>query len=491
MDKAVAAFLLVILLIFVLGAIFSLALRTREQQRSALPDAEFASTYRASDVAPRSPRAEIVLGRAGASRELIFYTGESHLLTVGSTRSGKGVGAIIPNLLHYKGSILVIDPKGENTKATINERRSLGQKIVVIDPWNVTGYSSVGQATSYNPLALSGRDAELIVEDAALIADALVVPSGSSHHIFFEEEARSLLSCLCMYLMTAEWGSLGRLREIIAQPEDELIAFLRTFRRSSTFDGSMARGAEQFIRKANNERSGVLSTARQQTTFLDSASLVSSLVSSQFRFAQMRDEPTTVYFVIPIWRLATYGRWLRIIVSMAITELARATSAAKVPVLFVLDEFPALGPLKAFDTAFGIMAGLGVQLWPIIQDFSQLERMYGVGWQTFVANAGVLQSFGTRDLLTADYLSRRLGIRAETIEEISRSYGSNFIQATSTRTLTLPLMYSDQIIRMSAEQGLLFIENSDPIKFDKIKYFEEPRGANLFVSLRGRASTSI
>src|SRR5262249_44150211 len=163
-----------------------------------------------------------------------------------------------------------------------------------------------GDLDSYNPLTLSREDEELIVEDAVLLAEAHVLRTGSADNFFFEEEARSLLSCLCMYLMTAERGTLGRLREVIAQPEDELRELLKSFRQKSNL-AVIGRGAEQFLSKAPNERSGVLSTARQQTTFLDSAAIASSLASSTFRFSQMREEPISVYCVMPIDRLSTYG----------------------------------------------------------------------------------------------------------------------------------------------------------------------------------------
>ncbi|WP_377806547.1 type IV secretory system conjugative DNA transfer family protein (plasmid) [Azospirillum sp. A29] len=415
----------------------------------------------------------------------VFYSGDAHLLTVGHTRSGKGVGAIIPNLLTYPGSMIVIDPKGENAIATAHYRRSVGHRVIVLDPWKVTDIPSA----SYNPLSIAGDMEERLIEDASLIADALVVPVEGQNQFFWEEEARSLIATIVLYLSHEKNGSnnLAKLREIVAQGGKGLEDFLVGISMSPLHNGALARGASQFLQKAPNEKSGVLSTVRQQTAFLDSPSIQQVLSTSSFSFSSLRDVKTTVYIVIPIWRLATYGRWLRLIVTMALTELSRAKGKPTVRTLMILDEFPALGMLKSFDTAMGIMAGLGVQLWPIVQDFTQLQKMYGDSWQTFVANADVLQSFGTRDILTASYISERLGTSTVPVYEKSSSVGHQHdVNTVSGRYTARPLMYPDEIIRLEKSAGIAFIENNFPLIFRKIRYYEDEYFSSIISTvLRG------
>jgi type IV secretion system protein VirD4 len=93
------------------------------------------------------------------------------------------------------------------------------------------------------------------------------------------------------------------------------------------------------------------------------------------------------------------------------------------PVLFLLDEFAALGHLSVIERAMGLMAGYGLQLWPILQDLSQLEALYGRKAATFLANAGVLQAFNVNDLATARWLSELIGAST-----IAYSTGSSTVQ---------------------------------------------------------------
>ena len=120
----------------------------------------------------------------------------------------------------------------------------------------------------------------------------------------------------------------------------------------------------------------------------------------------------TVYLVLPADRLETFGRWLRLLVQQAITVNARNIEAKPdKPILFLLDEMAALGRLTMVEQAFSLMAGFGMQLWGIVQDLSQLDRIYDKGWETFIGNSGVLQYFGSRDHKTAEYFSKLCGVK--------------------------------------------------------------------------------
>ena len=127
-------------------------------------------------------------------------------------------------------------------------------------------------------------------------------------------------------------------------------------------------------------------------------------VRSDFQFSALRHDLTSIFLVLPPNRLDAYSRWLRLLVAQALQDIARDAEAAqagaqrlKQPALFLLDEFAALGRLEAVERAMGLMAGYGLQLWPILQDMSQLKDLYGARANTFVANAGVLQTFGVND----------------------------------------------------------------------------------------------
>jgi type IV secretion system protein VirD4 len=418
-------------------------------------------------------------GAQPPERKPLHYTGERHLLTVAPTRAGKGVSTIIPNLLSYGGSCLVIDPKGENARATYDQRARLGQAFA-LDPWSISGKPTA----RLNPLALLRPDSLTLVEDATLLAEALVVTETGGNARHFSEQAADLIKGFLIHLATdpSETKTLGRLRTILTLPPSELAKVGIAMSRAE--HPLVRAAAAQFITKSENERLGVLSTAQRNTHFLDSPALQASLAASDFSFADLKgSQPVSVYLILPVDRLTSHSRWLRLLIAQAIAELARTPARPPRPVLFLLDEFAQLGRLPIVEDAFGLMAGMGLQMHAIVQDLSQLQRLYGEGWQTFAANAGVMQFFNTRDLFTAQYVSNLIGMTTRTVRSTSTSSGStsgvqgggsNSGSSVSFAPTQRPLLYPDELMRMDRSAQVLFVENADPILADKIVWYEDP-----------------
>lgn len=430
------------------------------------------------------------------------YTGDRHLLTVAPTRSGKGVSAIIPNLLTYTGSAVVIDPKGENAMITAVRRgqgdpkRSipgLGQKVHVVDPWGITGQP----VACFNPLDWLKADDPDISENAMMLADSLVIASNEKNR-FFDEEAKALLMGLLLYVALdareAEARHLGRVRDIIVLGAEPLKKVLVQMYESS--NPIVSSTAARTASKAPDLRASVFAALQAQTHFLDSPRIRANLARSDFRFEDLKAAPTTVYLVLPSDRLDTFGRWLRLMIQQAITVNARniARKPAK-PILFLLDEMPALGRLAMVEQAYGLMAGFGMQLWGIVQDLSQLERIYEKGWETFISNAGVLQYFGSRDQKTAEYFSKLCGVTTIEKTSISRSIaeavgfgsggrteGKTTTESASTDVAQRHLAYADELMVMRKGQQLLFVEEINPIKAQRSNWYADaemkPLGVN-------------
>src|SRR5690606_14355419 len=134
--------------------------------------------------------------------------------------------------------------------------------------------------------------------------------------------------------------------------------------------------------------SNVLSTAQSHTNMLESPRIRDSLSESNLRLEDLKTNKVTVYLILPADRLDTYGRWLRLLVQQALVVNARNVDVRpERPILFLLDEMAALGRLAMVEQAYGLMAGFGMQLWGIVQDLSQLKRIYGDGWETFIGNS--------------------------------------------------------------------------------------------------------
>lgn len=431
------------------------------------------------------------------------YAGPRHLLTVAPTRAGKGVSAIIPNLLNYRGSALVVDPKGENALITIPRRgagdtsrniEGMGQEIFVVDPWGITGYPSA----CFNPLDWLKADDPEINENAMILSDSIVVKRGGNDDAFWDEEAKALLMGLILYVATDpnEEGrrNLGRVRDIIVSGSEELKAvYANMYRNDNSIVGSTAARTES---KEEKLRMSVFAALQSHTHFLDSPRIRESLSRSDFQFEDLKSRKITVYLVLPADRLETFGRWLRLLVQQAITVNARnIQEKPEQPILFMLDEMAALDRLKMVEQAYGLMAGFGMQIWGIVQDLSQLERIYGKGWQTFIGNSGVLQYYGSRDHKTADYFSKLCGVT--TIEKFSftRAIARAFSSSTTTgptggsstsgnsttysdsSTLDVVqrhLAYPDELMVMRQEEALILVESFNPIRGKKVTWYDHP-----------------
>ena len=418
---------------------------------------------------------------------------------------------MIPNLLLVSRPMLVIDPKGENARVTYEARQKLGQ-VYVLDPFGVTGLP----AAAYNPLARLPPDSLDLGDDAASLAEALVMdPPGQAGEAHWNEEARALLTGLILFAAvheTEDRRTLASLREYLTLPPERFRALL----------GLIARAANRFLGKADREAAGVLSSAQRHTHFLDSPRITASLARSDFSFAGLRHELATVFLVLPPNRLDAYSRWLRLLVSQALAEIARdaetaqgaskaleasqeaaeassgpemasdASSAAPAPLdsparprrrpqppaLFLLDEFAALGRLEAVERAMGLMAGYGLQLWPILQDMSQLRALYGARANTFIANAGVLQCFGVNDYETAKSLSQLMG--QMTMAYTTTSHGSGEGSSTTHHLTGRDLLTPDEIMQLPERTQLLRLQGRPMILARKIRYFADPEFKGLF-----------
>ena len=242
---------------------------------------------------------------------------------------------------------------------------------------------------------------------------------------------------------------------------------------SDAAHGLVRRAANRHLGKADREAAGVLSSAQRHTHFLDSPRMSVTMATSDFSFADLKTQNATVYLVLPPDRLAAYNRWLRLMVVETLQALARGPSPAR-PILVLLDEFAALGYLAPIEQAMGLMAGYGVQLWPILQDIHQLRAIYGKRADTFLANAGALQVFGVNDQETAKLVSDLLGQQTVQFETYSSSTSTNSSSSSTTQNFTgRALLMPDEVRALSGDYELLFLQGMRPIVARKIRYYAD------------------
>lgn len=368
-----------------------------------------------------------LLGRDSAGR-YIGHGDDRHILTAAGSRAGKSVSLIVPALLLWPHSAIIIDPKGELATITAS-RRGRGSKwaarmegegrVFVLDPFKRVTGPAANYRASFNPLRDLNPDTDEGLEMAGQISDALIIQQeGAAAH--WTMSARFFLLGLVLYIAKSEAPesrNLVTLRHKLLQPADAFEMMLDEMIKQG---GVIARAARSLRAKPQEERGSVISTCDTQTGWLEGEAMSSVLRGSDFRLEDLKDKRNTVYLCLPAMRLGTHGRWLRLMIGMTLEALERTGPIKKGqhPVLFVLDEFAALGHMQAIERAAGQIAGFGVKLWPIVQDLTQLQRDYQKSWETFLGNAGLLTFFGNTDLTTLEHVSKRLG-ETEIISTVS------------------------------------------------------------------------
>jgi type IV secretion system protein VirD4 len=340
---------------------------------------------------------------------------DRHMCTFAGSRAGKGRSAIVPNMLHYPGSVLATDPKGELATMTARRRAALGQSVHVLDPFGVASGAAVPFRAGFNPIEAMRPDS--LVEDGALIADALVVVAGKDPH--WDESARAFIRGVILHLKT--WDeykgrrNLLTLRQLVGGDTPALDALEAGMRKNKAAGGVIETAAADFFDRPENEKGSVLSSSRRHLAFIDlfrdKPLGAFTLETHSFDLVALKTKATTIYLCLPARHIGTCNRWLRLFVNLTLQSMEQARGALPggVPVLCVLDEFATLGHLQQVEDAAGQIAGFGVKLWPVLQDLAQLKALYETRWETFLGNAGVVQFFGNNDLSTLEWISRRCG----------------------------------------------------------------------------------
>ena len=400
----------------------------------------------------------------------ISFGGESHLITIAPSRSGKARDVLIPALLSpHVGPAIVVDPKGQLAAVTARQRRQDGRRVDCLNPFAIFT-DRLGTPVPYNPMSSLDPASPSFGADCDSMAQDVIWPTGSDAH--WSDSARPPTSGFIMYF--AKYGepdmrNLVTVRAVIAGPPSLFKA---------TVDAAMKTGdilimerLSRFAEMSDDDREArsILSVMKTQTAFIGNEAIRASLKGSGVKFAGAREgTDATYYLILPGEYLHTCGKWFRLVVGSALRELMQNAKGKQV--LFMLDEFAQLGRMDAMETAIALSAGYGIRLWPVLQDLNQLKDLYPKNWETFLANAGVHQFFTPRDLTTAEYLSTRCGQRTVLVKntstrEISKkeSRGGFTGFSHSYSPQSRPLFLPQEIMGMRRDRQLLFLNDVENV----------------------------
>lgn len=416
----------------------------------------------------------------GRIRDLRRFRHMGHVLTVAPTRSGKGIGAIIPALLEYPGSVICLDVKGENYAVTSRRRRELCE-VYLVDPFGLTG----GQVSRFNWLDFIDPTSPDCVADATTLADQLVVRQAGDSDPYWDDAAANLLQGLILFVasLPEDQRNMGTVRAMLTLPEAEFALVLAEMSGSKAGFSVVARCANTFMGKAEKDRSGVLSGALRHTAFLDDPRIAHALAASDFKLSELKAKPMTVYLVMPPDRLKAYRGFVRGFFGLALSGITRTQAQPQNKVLFMLDEFAQLGHMTQIEDGISLVSGYGAIFWLFVQDLSQLKGVYKK-WQTFLANSA-RQFFGTTDYDTAKYISESLGKHTVTYQTHSSSRNTGWksdggSKSTSQQVAARELMTPDEVMRLKPEFPLIFIQGEAPYQIGRLNYLTDPDCAGQF-----------
>lgn len=401
---------------------------------------------------------------------------DKHVLIMASTRSGKGTALIIPHLLRYEGSAFVLDPKGENARATHRQRRKLNDKVLFLDPFGISGEIQA----RFNPL--SRFTLETMEADSKALAAALVLGQGERDH--WTASAQQLLAAFIMFVFTSEKfpvKDLPTVRRILLRDVD---VTLENMKESTVANGLLADLAKSFQNTPERERGSIISHAQRETDILDNPNMIRCLSAAgageEVDFKDWHNGTMTVYLCLAAPKFPVFNRWLRLVLTAALDEMTDKLNPPPLPVCFMLDELATLGHLGVVENAVGLAAGYGVQIYAVFQDTAQMRDLYKGRWASFIGNAGIRVVFNLDDYDTAEYWSKFIGSHEVESRSLTRD-AFGIVQSQSTNPTIRPAIPPEEImLDYAAGKMLVLRQGSRPIEAARVPYYLDATLAGLW-----------
>jgi type IV secretion system protein VirD4 len=443
----------------------------------------------------------VVLGRwepparsmLGNRSSIIRHVGPDHVLCFAPTRSGKGVGLVIPTLLSWTGAAIIHDIKGENWRITAGWRARVSTCLA----FNPTDMASA----RYNPL-LEVRKGAHEVKDVQNIADILVDPEGAlEKRNHWEKTAHSLLVGVILHVLYAEpEKTLARVAMLLSDPARSFGSTLHIMmstnhlgdRRGPKVHPVVASAARELLNKSENERSGVLSTAMSFLGLYRDPVVAHVTAASDFRIADLVGlaKPVSLYLIVPPSDLARTKPLMRLLLNQIGRRLTEGldperSTKSRHELLLMLDEFPALGRLDFFESALAFMAGYRVRAFLIAQSLNQIEKAYGTN-NAILDNCHIRVAFAANDERTARRLSDALGTATE--QRAMRNYAGHRLAPwlahvmVSRQETARPLLTPGEVMQLPTMDALILIAGVPPIRAKKLRYYENPQFARHVIT---------
>jgi type IV secretion system protein VirD4 len=416
----------------------------------------------------------VFLGRYRGS--YLRHAGPEHVMAFAPTRSGKGVGLVVPTLLSWTESAVIHDIKGENWTLTSGWRSKFSD-CIRFDPTDAT-------SPRYNPL-LEVRRGACEVRDAQNIADILVDPEGSlERRSHWEKTGHALLVGVILHVLYAEEDkTLAGCAKFLSDPDRTFATTLRLMISTPHLGDRphpvVAQAARELQNKSENERSGVLSTALSFLSLYRDPVVaeVTSVSDWSVDDLVLGERPLSLYLACPPSDVSRTKPLMRLVLNQIARRLTeKEPDPSRRKLLLMLDEFPALGRLDFFETALAFMAGYGVRAFLVAQSLNQIEKAYGPN-NAILDNCHVRVAFATNDERTAKRISEALGTKTELRSQ--KNYTGHRLSPwlphmmVSRQETQRALLTPGEIMQLPATDEIVMVSGAPPVRARKLRYFED------------------
>lgn len=409
----------------------------------------------------------------------LTYGGYQFVILAAPTRSGKGVGIVVPNCLNYSDSLVVLDIKGENFDITSGFRAKHGQKVYLFAPFDEAGVTH-----RYNPLEYISDDPAQRLGDIDAIGTALY-SGGNQNDKFWSENAKDLFRGLCLFVLERKdlpktFGEILRQASGKGKPLKEYI-FEELKKAQDTghpFSNACIDCLNRVLSNSENTLAGIVATFGTPLLFFQNPRVDLATAANDFDLREVRRERMSIYYKMPPNKLKEGSVLVNLffdqLLNLNTRVLPSQDKTLKHQCLVLLDEMTSIGKVAMIAQAVSYMAGYNMRLLTIIQNKSQLEDVYGkAGALTLLSNHALMVMYAPSPTVQSDAQEYSEMLGYETVKSRSRT-SSMQSSSTSTSDQRRALMLPQEIRELGQTREIVSLENCKPILCDKIRYYEDP-----------------
>ena len=450
----------VVAFLYAIAGVMWLYLRPRKQ----LGDARFATEAEVRKMGLRASDG-IVLGKLGG--KYLIDNGQTHVLVSAPTGSGKGVGIVIPNLLTWNGSAVVLDIKGENFALTSGFRKKHGQNIFVFSPFS-------DRSHCFNPFDLVDEDPKQRINSLQNIANVLL--PDTEKDAIWSQQGRALFVAFALYLIdkNGEDCTMGNILRYLQTADDtKQVAEAILANMGEELDPAARRTFANFSQQEQRMRESVKIGLTGALTLWNSPTVDAATSKTEIKANILRRKKTTVYVTVSLADITALKPILRLFFEQVFSAQLREEPGSddKHKVLFLLDEFESLGTAQSIVDRLPFVRSFGVRIVAIIQGLSQLDERYQQSGREKILQGSKHQVFfASNDQQTTNYVSQTLG--KTTIRTSSRSHSRHGF-STTRQYQARDLMLPQEVRELPSDELLVVTEGARPIKAKKIFYFKD------------------